>query len=218
MRVDTRHPARGKRPVTPRRLHQHVGEIAAGQVPALEQEGDAVGPGQLAPGLDHRRLGRRFLPEQHLHFVEIRRDYHRERQELPADRRECLRPQEDGPAGCNHHRIDDGRDAPVGPQEFRHGGNNLGGVQHAGLERADPEIPVHLPHLLDHERCRHGLDRGDSAGILGGQAGEGRRTEHAMGGESQQVGLDAGPASAVGSGDGEDDGSIGGVHEGRGHG
>ena len=44
---------------------------------------------------------------------------------------------------------------------------------------------------------------GDAGGVLGGDRGEGGSAEDPQGGEGLQVGLDAGPAAAVGPGNGQ---------------
>ena len=78
------------------------------------------------------------------------------------------------------------------------------------------EVGCDLRALLDDERRGARLDARDAARILRGEARDGCRSEHTLRSKSEQVGLNAGARSAVGSGDAEGDGKFaargGGVH------
>src|SRR5690606_18840945 len=75
--------------------------------------------------------------------------------------------------------------------------------EHAQLDRRDAEVTEAGIDLGTQEaKVRH-LHRGDAAGVLGGQCRDGAQAMYAMGGEGLQVGLDAGAAAGIGSGDGQ---------------
>ena len=105
----------------------------------------------------------------------------------------------------DHHRIDDQRHARrMLPEGGGHGGDHLGAVQHAGLQRIGADVGQHDLDLLGDEG---GLDRHDAMhalGILGGQSGDRGGGEGAHGGDRLDVGLDPGPAAGVGTGDDQD--------------
>ena len=204
MSIHVRGPARGEGLGLAGRPGEAVGEVVSLGMSALEQERHAVGLGEFerlfdAPG--------GFPSEQDRGLVEVGRDERGERDEARLHGRDGVGREQGGAAGGDHDRIDDRRDAGSF-DEVRDGDDDLGVEQHAGLERLGSEVRGDLRALLGDERRRRSLHAGDAARILRGEARDRGRAEHALRGESQQVGLDAGARSAVGTGDAEGDGKF----------
>jgi len=182
---------------------QHVDELLAGQMPALEQKRHAEGPREFDRRRAHLRLAGRPPAEQHRGLVEIRRHQRGQRQQLVTHRRHRIGLQQRRAARRHHHRIDHGGDAAPLAQQVRDDRHDRGVEQHPGFHYTHVEEPEDLPHLLAHKRRFQRHDRAHAVGILGRQAGERAGPEHAVGREGQQVGLHAGAASAVGAGNRE---------------
>ena len=204
MGVHVRGPARGEGLGLAGRPGEAVGQVIALRMAALEQEGDAIGLGEF------ERLGdatERLPSEQNRGFVEVRRDDRGERDEPRLHGGDGVRSEQGGAARSDHDGVHDRGDAGR-LDEAGDGDHDLGIEQHAGLERLGVEVGRDLRALFDDERRGAGLDTGNAARILRGEARDRGGSEHALRSESQQVRLDAGAGAAVGSGDAEGDGEF----------
>ena len=85
------------------------------------------------------------------------------------------------------------------------GSDDAGVEEHAGLGRSGRQFPQQRLHLEPHERLRHRVDTGDSSRCLGRQAGDRAGAVDAQSRKHFEIGLDPGPSSTVGPGDGQCD-------------
>ena len=84
-----------------------------------------------------------------------------------------------------------------------HHADDGGGGEHPGLHPAHGEVVEHGLDLLADERGLECHDAAHLGRVLRGHGGEGARAVHAVGREGLEVGLGAGAAARVGSGDGQ---------------
>src|SRR5690606_38201520 len=81
--------------------------------------------------------------------------------------------------------------------------HDLGRMQHADLERIHADVAEHRLDLRLEKVHRYRMNAGDASGVLRGQCGNRRHGITAKCGNGLDVGLDAGTATAVGTGDRE---------------
>ena len=78
--------------------------------------------------------------------------------------------------------------------------DHLGGGQHPGLGRVDPDVGRHRVELGGDELRRYLVDAVDPEGILGGQRRNDAHPETAENGDRLQIRLDSRPAAGIGTG------------------
>lgn len=92
-------------------------------------------------------------------------------------------------------------------QPVGHRADDVGGAEHAELDRIDAHILEERVDLQLEKFHRWGMHPGDRTGVLGRQRGDHRAAERAERREGLEVSQHAGAAGGVGAGDGEDVGN-----------
>ncbi len=183
---------------------EKVEHRVAGDVAALEEDGDAEGFGEgEGGGFEGFQGGGGAVAEEDGGFVEVGRDERRAGKEALGEGGDGGGVEQERAGGGDHHGVNHGGEVGPGGEE---GGNlldNGGGGQHASFDGADGVVGEDLVNLRTDESGRDGMDGGDASGVLRGEGGEGGGAVNAEGGEGEQVGLDAGGGAGIGTGDGE---------------
>ena len=182
----------------------------------LDEKGATVAAVQLARGMPEVVEARERGAEEVGGLVEVGGGDAGEGQQLLADGLQGVRLKQDGARCGDHDRIHDERWAAAGLPGFHKDTNEVGIPQHAGLGGARREFRKEGVELGLEEVGGDGLDGLDAGWALCGETGDGGDAMDLEGMEGLEVGLDAGAASRVRSGDGEGDGPRGARRHGEG--
>jgi hypothetical protein len=164
-------------------------------------------PRRLAHG---RQIGRRRSTQQGGRLRQIRRQYGGQRQQFLAQTLHRRVGQQRGATLGHHHRVDHQHRRAPATQAVGDRSHHVGAAEHAELDGIDADVGEHGVDLRRHERRRQRFDGADAAGVLRRQAAQGRHAVNAQRGKGLQVGLDAGAAGRIGTGDAQDVGDGGG--------
>lgn len=197
--------ARRAEPLLTAAVHQHIlGQIIA-QMAALQQHRHRPALRQGPRAIQHLTARAHLAPPKHRRLIHVGRDHRGLRDQLGLECAHRIIAQQPAAAGGHHHRVHhqgSGR-APFSPG-LRRGLNLRPAAHHAGLGSAHRKtLQQHADLITDHGRLkRH--PTADLAGSFRHHAGQGRKSVTAQGADGFQVGLNAGPGRAIGTGDAED--------------
>ncbi len=180
-------------------LEEDVGYVVG--VAALDHGRARAQRDQLAGGRPPVVEASDLAPEKHLRLGDVGGDDSGQRDQLPAQRVDCVVAQQPRAPLGDHHRVDDKPGEVMVCHGLGDGGDDRRAGQHAGLRRLDSDVLDDDGDLLPNQGGRQLEDLGHADRVLRGDRGDRRRAMHAKGGESLQVGLDAGPAARIGSSD-----------------
>ena len=140
-------------------------------------------------------------------LVEIRSHKSRQRKKEVAVSGDRSGLEERIPAGGHHHGINDqGGSMPAITQSLRHRANDGGGIKHSSLHRRDGKgLKAHADLLGNHLRA-DGLDGRNPPRNLSHDASNSRLGIGTECGDGFEIGLNAGSAGIIRSGDRENDG------------
>ena len=135
-------------------VHQHVDDVVAIEVAALDHHRTGAHRPQRAGGAGGVLRGADRQPGQHLRLGNVGRDDSRQRQQRPAYRLDGVGGQQVVAALGHHHRVDDQVGQPQPGDRRRDRLDDCRGRQHAGLDGVAAEVAGHGLDLGDDERRR----------------------------------------------------------------
>jgi hypothetical protein len=170
----------------------------------------------VAPGEHHRgRAERMHFPDQLLRgdvlaragqrprLRDVGSDDGRARDEQRPERVLGVLVEKPHTALGDHHRVEHDRRVR---DEFERPADSLDGrrrAEHADLHGIHADVLGDRANLLDNDLAGDGVNSGDGDRVLRGDRGDGRHPVNAAPRERLEIGLDAGPTTGVGAGDGE---------------
>src|SRR5271165_342741 len=182
--------------------HQHVRHGFRREMSALDQRRSAAEREQRLAGGPHLADVPDRRAAQDLGFRQVRRDNLTPRDQQQLHRLDRARLQQPGTTLSHHHRVDDKRyRRSTLPQHRSYRLDYRCIVQHAGLDHVGANIVEHHLDLPADELWRYRQNSEDALGILRGKRGYrgcgiGIKHRHSL-----DVGLDAGAAPGIGTGD-----------------
>lgn len=188
---------------------EDVDDVVTAEVAAFGDAGDIEFFGDDAGGFAEVFEGADGEAGEDFGFVEVGGDDAGEGEELGGEGADGVAVHEAGAVAGDHAGVDDeGGDAADGVG-FAGDFDEFAGGEHAGFGGGDGESVADGHDLLHENGGGHGMDFAEFAGGLGGDGGDGAGAVDFEEGEGFEVGLHPGTGSAVGTGDGEDDGDVG---------
>ena len=134
----------------------------------------------------------------------VRGQDRRERYELTDQGHDSVRVEQLAAGARGEHRVEHDRYTGQARTECRSDRlDRCRRCQHADLDRINPDVVDHCLDLRAHDRGRNDVNRTDPARVLRGHGRDRDRAVHAAARERLEVGLDAGAAAGVGTGDRE---------------
>ena len=197
--------ARRREDSVPRPIEQDVGRLGAVKMTTLDQDRPRPKPMQhLGQGLHAGLvLGHRAFCEPGC-LRKVRRDQGRAGQQVPTNGCDHVWRPETIAARRHKYRIED--DGHVGPRRkpVRDDLRDLTRRQHADLDRRHANVVENGVDLAGQELGRRDVNRGDAPRVLRGQRGQDGHAVAAERRERLEIGLDAGTAAGIRSGDGQE--------------